>query len=213
MVAITTFGGLKEAILRWLLRDSSDLVVTDEQLTTYIVLCEAEINREMRVRELEDLEALATVEGQNYIDLPADFRQIISLEFNSRPFDIEYLSRRMMKEKTVAQVGRPQAFTIIGNRIYFDRAPDAIYDMELIYFRSVVPLDDTNTTNSLITKYPDLYLNCSLKNALTQLLDKDRLEIIAPVYGTIVERIKEEDKNSRMMEGTRMMPSNSRVIG
>lgn len=54
--------------------------------------------------------------------------------------------------------GRPIFFTINDN-IEFDVSPDSAYSYEFTYYPKVSSLSATNTTNVVLTDYPDVYLH------------------------------------------------------
>ena len=58
-------------------------------------------------------------------------------------------------------------------------------NIELTYKASISSLSDSNTTNTILTRFPDLYLYASLFHAYTYLLDEQR----ATQYNALVENI------------------------
>lgn len=196
---ITDLSTLKTEVRAYLLRATTDLVVTDERIGTYIQLCEAELNRELRVRELEALEPITLVAAQNYVALPADFKKVKDFIFNSAPFDIKYSQTFSEMVRAWSQgTGRPKEYTITGDRIYLSHLPDAEYALTFEYYKAIVALSDSNTTNVILAAYPDLYLYGTLRQAYINLKDKANGEIVGTNYAGIIERVKVSDMDSRM---------------
>lgn len=207
-MALTNYTELSAAIYAWMLRQNTDIVVTSGQIENYVGLCESELNRELRVRELEDTSAIVTVAAQEYVALPADFKKVGTLEFDSSPFDIQYMTRRKLKELYGGQSGRPRAFTIYGTRIYFAPTPDAVYNLTLDYFKAIDPLTSGDTTNEIMTAYPDLYLYGALKHAFLNVKDLENASAVGQNYNAIIENIKKADLESRMPNKLVMKPRN-----
>lgn len=196
---IGTYAQLQTAIYAWLLRASTDLVVTAAQVQNYIYLCEAELNRELRVRELEETDDLDTVAGTDYVALPADFKKIKDIYHESAPYDLSPLGTKgELKRKWGTDSGRPLDYTIHGANIYLGKVPDAVYTLILDYYKAIPALTDAATTNAILTAYPDLYLYGSLHQAYLQIKDKENGDKVDAVYAGIVERIKLADMESRM---------------
>ena len=53
--------------------------------------------------------------------------------------------------------GMPNYFTVTDS-IEFDIAPDSAYAYELLYYPTFPALSDSQTTNWVLTNYPDVYL-------------------------------------------------------
>ena len=197
-------------VYKWLIRDeTTESFITQETIHTYIQFAEAELNRELKVLDLEQTEDVTLSTSQNFVNLPADYRGIKSFEFDTRPFDIQYFSsRREMKEKFSNETGRPQAYIIFGGKIIFNCTPDSAYEMTLDYYGEIDALDGDDATNDILDKHPDVYLYGTIRQALININNKSRLEAIAPLYNNILERIKEDDKTARFPSGARMQPKN-----
>ncbi len=196
---IDSFANLKSEVSAYLLRATTDLVVTDARLNTYIQLCEAELNRELRVRELEEIADVTLVVGQNYASLPAGFRKVKDFIFNSAPFDLKYSQTYSEMVRAWSQsTGRPKEYTITGERIYFSHVPDFEYEMTLEHYKVIEALSDSNTSNVILENYPDIYLYGTLRQAYINLKDKANGEIVGTNYAGIIERVKVSDMESRM---------------
>ena len=204
-MSITTYAELREGVYNWLLRDSaSDATITQDRVNNYISLCEAELSRELKVRELEEQATLTASTSTNTIDLPSDFRRLIELQYVDTPKDLRFLTRVKLREQRTSAVDRPNHYTIIGDKIVFDKTPDSAYTLDIDYYKEITALSDSNSTNSILTKYPDLYLYGTLKQALLNIMDQKRLAVIIPIYDAIVNRVKEEDKTSKTPSGSQL---------
>ena len=72
--------------------------------------------------------------------------------------------------------------------------PDSTYTLELTYKKSVSALSDANTTNTILTRYPDLYLYASLFNAYIYLLDEQRAAQYEQLIQSTLQQIKIDDE-------------------
>lgn len=212
-MTISAKSDLITKVYKWLIRDqTTETFITQELVETYIQFCEAELNRELKTVDLEQSQDVTLSTSVNYVTLPSDYRGISSFEFDSRPFDIEYFSsRREMKERFSSDAGRPKGYIIQGAKIIFNCIPDSAYEMTLDYYGEIDALDADSDTNTILQKHPDVYLYGTIRQALININNKNRLEAIAPLYQNILERIKEDDKSSRMPSGGKMVAKN--VIG
>ena len=73
--------------------------------------------------------------------------------------------------------GVPQFAAIVDGLVRFAPEPDTTYSTQLTYWRKVVSLSDTQTTNWLLTQAPDIYLYGALVEAAPYLKDDDRVAL------------------------------------
>lgn len=198
-MSIGTYAELQSAVSAWMLRSSSDAVVTAAQVKNYIFLCEAELNRELRVRELEESSTLVTVAAQDYVNLPSDFKKVKDIYHESAPFDLNFINTKgELKRKWSTQSGRPLDYTIQGTKIYLGKIPDAVYNIPLDYYKAIPALTDSNTTNVILTAFPDIYLYGALRHGYMQTKDANNKQIVEQNYGQAVDRVRLSDMESRM---------------
>jgi len=206
---------LIDSVYRWLMRDqTTDTFITADVMDTYIQLCESELNRELKIMDLEATEAITLSTSNDYITLPTGFRGVQSFEFTSKPFDIDFFqNRRAMKEAYSTDIGRPKGYTIFGDKFIFSCTPDSAYTMTLDYYKTLEALTEDDDTNIILDKFPDVYLYGTVRQALINLNNPDRLEAIATLYQNAISRILEDDKNARFPVGARLNASPRRQIG
>ena len=198
-MTISAKSDLITKVYKWLIRDqTTETFITQELIETYIQFAEAEFNRELKIIDLEATEDVTLSTSDDFVTLPTGFRGVSSFEYDAKPFDIQYFSsRREMKERYSNESGRPEAYIIFGNKIIFNCIPDSAYEMTLDYYGAVDALDAESDTNIILQKHPDAYLYGTIRQALININNKNRLEAVAPVYNNIIERIKEDDKTAR----------------
>ena len=204
-MTITTYAELQSAISAWLLRENTDAVVTTARVKEYIALCEVELNRELKVRELETAAAVVTVADQAYKALPTGFKRISDIYFDSSPYDLNFLpTKGEIKRKWGTATGRPVDYTIWGSNIWFGKTPDAVYDLTIDYYMAITPLSDSATTNEIFPAYSDLYLYGALRQACFHTKNEKFGAQVGANYGSIIERLKDLNQSAKMAASARM---------
>lgn len=163
-MALNNFSNLKASLKRRSKRDD----ITDNDIVDYIVQCESEFyNNAIAPLRLREMEARATASistTSRFLELPDSFLQMRRLKLND-PFsggsdtDIRYLTPEQMPLKNLTAI--PVYFSIT-TQIEFDSIPDQAYTIEMQYVKKLTALDDTNTTNDILTNYPNIYIFGSL---------------------------------------------------
>ena len=153
-MAFNTYANLKTAIGNW----TRNAEVDKDEI---IGLVEATMfNNEvapLRVRELEVRATATATASSRYVALPTRFLDMRRLKLTSggNEFDIRYRTPESLLIK--GGTGRPLYFSILA-QLEFDIAADSAYDLEMLYYQRPTALDATNTTNDVLTNYPNIYL-------------------------------------------------------
>lgn len=206
---IHNYDSLKTAIYNWLLREVTDIVVTPDQVDNYISLCESELNRELKIRDLQEAQSLTALAGDDYVTLPNNYQSICAIQFDTAPYDIKPMSSRAdMNAQFTNDTSRPKAFFIFGDKIIFNCVCDGDYTLDLDYYKSIPAISSLNQTNNILTKYPDLYLYGALKQAHLHAKDNEKLTNVGTVYSNAIDRIIAADKVSKLTSGARIRPNN-----
>lgn len=202
---LATYAGLQAAIASFLNR--ADL---NTQIPAFISLAEARFNRLLRTPDMT--KRSTTTISSEYVDLPVDWLQAISIRVSSvQGYQaLEYLSAELFYDKQ-AQVltGPPQFYTLVNNRIHLLPAPPANTSLEMTYFAKVTPLSDTVTSNWLLARSPDLYLYASLVAAEAYLINDERLPVWKGATDEIIADIKLEGERAARPSGALLMKKRS----
>lgn len=160
-MAITTYSELKSAIVDWSAR--SNLSTKADE---FIDLCEAMFRRpwshptQQRIGGLRANKTRTTgtlTSGTNSLSLPSDFLEMDRLTLTGDNLTLEFVAPERLAQITLNGSGQPRYFTI-EDAIYFDRTPDSAYAYSISYWPQPAALSDSNTTNWVLTNYPDVYL-------------------------------------------------------
>lgn len=194
-VQITTYDELLSAGADWLNR--ADLV---DQLPAFVSLGEAQLNRELRVRDM--MVRANTTSNQENVELPADWLEHYSLVV--MPGGVPSAPLRYLSEKESNEIkatmssppGVPIGYTLIANMIELVPAPGDNVDLRMVYYARIPSLGAATPTNWLLTKSPDLYLYATLMNAAPYLKDDARATFWAQSRTGLIELMRQESEAS-----------------
>lgn len=183
-MALATYSDLKTSIANFLARD--DLTNIDD----FIDLTEARLSRELYTRFDHDRVTASTTAGDQYISLPTDLRKIETIRLNTSPRRVLrfYTLNSLDSNFTTSSNGTPQGYSIIGSEIKLAPTPDSVLTLEMIYSKTIEALSDSNTSNTILTRHPDVYLYGALHHASVFLLD----EVKARQYDELFTRAIQE---------------------
>jgi hypothetical protein len=153
-MALSNWSELQTALNNWLGTN-----FYSDQYGTWARLIESRVNRELRTRhqETETTEALSGA----YLDLTSDPTNWLEFGFlrleTATPVELVQESPQNYARFDTGDSGEPRWFHIRSNRIYFRPAPDGAYTVTISYYGPIDSLE-SNSTNWLMTNYPDIYL-------------------------------------------------------
>lgn len=189
-MSISTVSDLRNAIAGYLDDDTLSAEVND-----FIALAEARHRRDIRLREMLTRESL-TVDARN-VSLPTGFLEAINIRLLTSPVTVLCeLSVHNITVEREETTGKPAYFSITSD-IEFDRTPDESYSGEITFYKALDALDDTTTTNTLLTLYPDAYLFAALAEAFTYQMDDQRAAFWEAKYATTRDAINQQAIKSR----------------
>lgn len=197
-MAITNYGQLKTAVADWLNRDDLTAVIP-----TFIDIAHAKLNRRLRVREMLQ-RSTANVTTQ-YTSLPSGFLSMRNIQLNvSTPKALEYLtSEQMDQERARGNTARePVYYTIIGETIEVFPSPDASYEIEMAYHKTLPSLSADADTNWLLTKAPDAYLYGALLQAAPYLKDTAETGLWLQAHDMVVSELERDSDKALYGGGT-----------
>lgn len=164
-MSITTYAELQTAITTWLHRNDLAAVAPD-----FITLAEAKFNRLLRARDMED--AISGTITNGAIALPADFAELKSLYADTSP-------PTSLQPKPLEWIRNQAELATTPLHYAFDQSNLVFWpssgDVAGTYYARIPALSNSNTTNWLLTKWPDLYLFGSLEQSAPYLKADPRL--------------------------------------
>lgn len=163
-MTIATYFDLKDAVADWLARDTDPVIAA--RSADFIALFEARLRRTLRLRRMEERDTALV--SARYTALPGGFLEMRRLHLADgtaagRP--LAYLAPIELKRVYPdAVTGRPAAFTVIDGEIELGPTPDAVYPLEMAFYR-FEGLSEARPGNWLLADHPDIYLFGALVEA------------------------------------------------
>jgi len=193
-MAITTYSELKTAVANWLNR--TDLT---NRIPEFISLGESELFRRTKIRTGETRATLDTVSGTKYYALPSGYKSMRHFKLNGDPVrDLDYMTPEQIDIAwPSAFKGKPCNYTVIGDELKLAPTPDAVYEMEMAYWKRIDHLSDSNTTNFFMERAPDILLYGALMQAEGFLQNDQRIPIWRTGLTQGIEDLIREDWNDR----------------
>ena len=209
-MALNSYSALRSSIGDWLNRDDLTAVIPD-----FISLAEAQMERRLPTQKMVK-RANATIDTP-FSALPADFLSAKSLVLTSTApvQQLVFLTEDEIdaKKYTYRTTGQPIYFALVGNQIEVLPAPDTSYTAELTYVATLAKLSDSNTSNWILERHPDVYLYGSLLQAAPYLRDDERVATWSALYETAVNDIMLQNERAAFSQGrTAMTVKPTRVI-
>lgn len=190
---IGTYSELKSAVADW--RHRSDV---DSKTADFIALAEARIFRELEKREHDtETELTATVDSR-YIALPTGFVRPIALWLKAWTPREPLTLRQPQDFSPSSESGVPAYWAIDGLNIAFDVACDAAYTFDFRFAKSLA-LSDVQTTNYILTKYPDVYLYGALVEAALYDVDPNSAQLFDGKFMSALESAKGTEARARQV--------------
>lgn len=162
MTTITTYAELKQNIEDYTKRSGSDM---GGKLDQFIDAAESDINKDLRVREMESQATATTSTSDRYVSLPTGFikmrRMMITID------GVLYQVPQLPHGSVMAiydDGAVPTQFSVTS-QIEMNRKSDQAYTLTIDYYQEVTALSGSNTSTTVLTTYPMIYLAGCLKHA------------------------------------------------
>ena len=194
-MSLATYTDLKTSVANYLERDDLTAVIPD-----FITLTENRLNRDLRVRVNLVRATTSTTAGTEFYDLPSDLIELRNITYNTTndSYALDYVSPESGTREYGGLInGYPRAYTNLCKNIKLYPTPDAVYEVGINYFRKLVTLSDTNTTNDILTEFPDLYLFGSCKEGAVFLNDTEQLGRFDSLYNAALASVTEAEEKAR----------------
>ncbi len=159
----------------------------------WIELAEARFNRELRVRQM--ITRATAILQESFIRLPSDWLETRNLEVEDdserRPLQLVSMQE---SDKIKAEASTGALFYVIhGDSIEIKPFVSEPMTLEMTYYASIPALSSSNTTNWLLTAWPDLYLYASLLHSAPYLDRDKRLATWEAMASKLIEDIRLQD--------------------
>lgn len=159
-MAITTYAELQTALQNWTHRNDLTSIIPD-----FITQAENDINRRLRIREMETEADITITGGTRTAALPSDFGELRRFYLSAAPIvQLEYMAPNdYWRRYTSTSTGQPIVFTIEGSNLVFGPSPDSSYTGKLQYYRKLPAI--SSSAHGVFTANPFLYLYGAMSEA------------------------------------------------
>lgn len=187
-MSITTYDELKTQIATWAHRTDLTSVIPD-----FIALCEASIQVQCKLLEFEDTSSVTVTAGIGTI--PTGFLGARSAYWEGdldRP--LEYVTPDRF-DSYRNKSGSTSYYTVSGTEIR--TIPLNTGNIVLTYKKRFTPLSSTNTTNEILTNYPDVYLHGSLAQLYAYVVMQEKAAVHGQLFNNAIARINKDNRDRR----------------
>lgn len=192
MATITNYSTLISTVADYLNRQ--DLTA---QIPTFIQFAEADMNTRLRTREM--IVRATTTNDDEFVRLPLDFLEGINLQIVGGQSPLRFITLDEADMVNAAQgYTAPTFYSLMNGAIELVPPPATGVDVEIemVYYGKITSLSESNTTNWLLTKAPDVYLYGALTHAAPFLMDDQRISVFGSFYSQRIEALNDESQKS-----------------
>lgn len=176
-MSLANYTDLVASVSNWLHRSDLDSTIPD-----LVRLAESRISRDLKVQSLEKESTILTVGGQQSYTFPDDLVSLVRMFVTDSSGNIAVLQGydpTTYRYNNASQ--QPRYFYVEADTLKLSPTPDGIYTVTVVYKGAVPSLQD-NSTNVIMTKYPNIYLMGTLAEAGQFIKDDERLNICESRY-------------------------------
>lgn len=191
-VRFQSYTGLKTSIGERLDREFSDADLED-----FIYLAERELERVLTAPYRETTTTMIIL--AQAMGVPSDMKTIKRVTLLSDPtWNIDQASPANLDSNGDWKVaGKPRAYSIIGDQIWFAPAPDSSYTVQIVYEAKITPLTEAAQSNWLFKLHPDAYFYGALVQASDHIADTARIDRYRAMFDLTIGQINEEGRRRR----------------
>lgn len=180
-MAITTYALLQSQVASLLHRD--DLTT---QIQESIALCESEMQTKCKLVEFESTATVTITSGSG--TLPTGFVGMRSIYWEGdEDYPLVYVTPAQYDAYRSLGTSDPWVYTISGSTIR--TAPMNSGSAVMTYSARFTALSDSNTSNSLLTDFPDAYLYGTLKHVCVFTQDSQSMQTYGVLFNAACDRI------------------------
>lgn len=166
-MALDSFANLKAAVIRFSKRTDLSDVIND-----VVSLAENRIDNRLRITANNSRATASASTSDRFLALPDRFLEMRRFTLINSTYyrDLTYISPEAMI--IYGQSGIPKYYTVTS-QLEFDRTPAEAYSLEMSYWSKLNPLSTSNTTNNVLTNFPQIYLQACLAELYLNYTEQD----------------------------------------
>ena len=191
---MSSLNELVRDVVTWSHRDDMDLLAPK-----FIKLAESAMydnpKSPLLVRELEFIST--TTATTSRLTMPERFERIrsIGVMVNGEQRKLQYQAPQQLRKRSGKSI--PTFYTVVGSVIELDVIPDNTYQVELQYFRKLIPLSETNQFNEILLNHYNIYLFGALSELFSHVLDVEQEQRYTAKFHAAIEGANKADKKGR----------------
>lgn len=176
-MGLATVAQLRLSVAAWLKPNTTIPSGETTLIDDYIAIAESHFNRTLMHPFMEATGTLAFVDG--VADVPADLLNVIKIQTTQSPWTEITPAQTDMLAAATGYAGSVNAVEYKWSGEEFFLNTPMTVSAAIRYRRTIPALSDGNTTNWLLTRFPDMYLFQSVLNGDTRLIDDEQMAIIS----------------------------------
>ena len=186
-MALSNYTELKASVANYLNRNDLTASIPD-----FITLTEGKLNRDLRIRASVVRAETTTTANTAFYNLPSDIIELknITRDTSNASYALSYMSlESASREYGGFSSGTPRAYSSVGDTIKLLPTPDSTYTIGINYYKKLTALSDSNTTNTILENYPDLYLFGSCFEGALFLNDTEQSQRFGAIYAKVLQDV------------------------
>lgn len=204
-MAITTYAELKTALADWSARSDltsylDDFIDQTESFFRYPPLKTTEPGiGGIRANITKATGTLSTSVAT--LAKPSDYLEAFRFDLTDENGGlVEYVGSEEIKLRHRSGSGKPRYWTV-NDVVEFDVVPDSAYNYELSYYADFADLDGVDTSNWVLTNYPNVYLAGCMFNLCRFIHDPQNADMWLTQYKSGCAAINKAYQRSRVSQG------------
>lgn len=185
------YAWLQAEVIDWMRRPGENA-----RVPKFIMMAEARLNRVLQARGMEIETTLTFAPGVGAVRLPAGFDTPLAawrLEGSGRC----ELSAVVPEQLPGTQDrGTPSQWAISGTYLALDK-PVAKTERITLRYRGLLRLSDAAPNNSVLSKYPDVYIYGALMEAAMHIRDREQAADWSQLYEQAIKELNRNESRSR----------------
>lgn len=183
--SIGDYAALQTSVGAWMNRTDLGNIIPD-----FVAIAEARMQSDLRLREGVVSSTLTTAADVQTVALPGDWLEFVSLSLDGAP--LQLMSADRIRDLSGGGSVEPKHYAIEGANLVLSQTPNEAYVIDINY-HAKIPALATNSTNWLLTKYPQIYLYASLVSGFQYLMNDQRADYFGNLYAQAVAVAKAAD--------------------
>jgi hypothetical protein len=160
---------------------------------------------------MESLETLNATSGESDVELPSRCRDVkwVKITGTEGRLLTRLPAASSIDDYAQATTGTPGSYYFEENHLVLVRTPSSDIELAALCILAPQALSDSNTTNTILTNYPDVYFYGALKHVFAKVRNQERKAEAAQDFEKAVAEANMESRKIRASG----VPSGIRTLG